>query len=103
MDARLAAAEAGLRETITALDVALRVRAQEAVGQAQPAVSAFGEKVHLLEVARRLSGDTGTANSPDGRWGSPDCAGLEAVAFRERLNELELRVRAAKTAAEEQK
>ena len=78
MGVRLAAAEAGLRETIAALDVGLRMHVQEAVGQTQLAVSALGEKVHFLEVACGLSGDTGTANSPDGRWGSSERACLPA-------------------------
>ena len=76
----------------------------EAVGQTQIAVSVVGERVHLLEVARGLSGDTGTAaNSPDGRWGSSERAGLEATALRQRLNKLELRVHASETTAAEPK
>ena len=57
--------------------------------------------MHILEVARGLFGDT--ANSPDGRWASNERARVEAVVFRNRLNELELRVRAAETEAAEQK
>ena len=92
MGARLAAAEAGLRETIAALDVGLRSHAQEAVGQTQVAVSALGERVHLLEVSRGLPGDTGAAAlSPDGRWGNAERTGLDVTALRQRLSELDLK------------
>ena len=46
-------------------------------------------------VARGLSGDTGAAAfSPDGRWGNAERTGLEVTALRQRLSELELKVRA---------
>ena len=105
MGVRLAAAEAGLRETIAALDVGLRAHAQEAAAQTQFAVTSFGEKVHLLEVARGLSTDPPGSLFPGsgGRWGNTERAGVEAHAFRQRLNEPQLRVRAAETEAAEQK
>ena len=57
MGARLAAAEASLRETISTLDVGLRVHAQEAVAQAQLAVAGLSEKVHFFETVRGRSND----------------------------------------------
>ena len=101
---RLAAAEAGSRATITVVDDGLRAHAQEAVAQTQFAGTSLGEKVHLLEVARSLSGDTGAvALPPDGRCCNAERTGLEVTALRQRLSELELKVRANELATTEQK